>query len=194
MPFEPGKSGNPAGKLKGTRNKTTLAVMALLDGEAETITRKAIQLAKEGDLTALRLCLDRIAPPRKDRPRAPRNGRRNIRCRRRAAPARPLTPLPPIEPDLITAYQARVVALAADFRGRGGDGSGRKVAQAADAVEGGMNQVTGEHREVRHSGRGCRGAVAWPARHGGRRAPASGRACDCRRARAGGRWDHRGRA
>jgi hypothetical protein len=38
MPFEPGKSGNPAGKLKGTRNKTTLAVEALLDGEAETIT------------------------------------------------------------------------------------------------------------------------------------------------------------
>jgi hypothetical protein len=34
MPFEPGKSGNPAGKLKGTRNKTTLAVEALLDGEA----------------------------------------------------------------------------------------------------------------------------------------------------------------
>jgi hypothetical protein len=68
MPFEPGKSGNPAGKLKGTRNKTTLAVEALLDGEAETITRKAIELAKDGDLTALRLCLDRIAPPRKDRP------------------------------------------------------------------------------------------------------------------------------
>jgi hypothetical protein len=62
MPFEPGKSGNPAGKLKGTRNKTTLAVEALLDGEAETITRKAIELAKEGNLTALRLCLDRIAP------------------------------------------------------------------------------------------------------------------------------------
>src|SRR5262249_56129390 len=68
MPFEPGKSGNPAGKLKGTRNKTTLAVEALLDGEAETITRKAIELAKAGDLAALRVCLDRIAPPRKDRP------------------------------------------------------------------------------------------------------------------------------
>src|SRR5215471_18057973 len=68
MPFEPGKSGNPAGKLKGTRNKTTLAVEALLDGEAETITRKAIELAKAGDMAALRLCLDRIAPPRKDRP------------------------------------------------------------------------------------------------------------------------------
>jgi uncharacterized protein DUF5681 len=63
-----GKSGNPAGKLKGTRNKITLAVEALLDGEAETIIRKAIELAKDGDLAALRLCLDRIAPPRKDRP------------------------------------------------------------------------------------------------------------------------------
>jgi hypothetical protein len=68
MPFEPGQSGNPAGKLRGTRNKTTLAIEALLDGEAETITRKAIELAKDGDLAALRLCLDRIAPPRKDRP------------------------------------------------------------------------------------------------------------------------------
>ena len=44
------------------------SVEALLDGEAETITRKAIELAKAGDLAALRVCLDRIAPPRKDRP------------------------------------------------------------------------------------------------------------------------------
>jgi Family of unknown function (DUF5681) len=66
--FEPGQSGNPAGKPKGARNKTTLAVEALLDGEAETLTRKAIELAKAGDLAALRVCLDRIAPPRKDRP------------------------------------------------------------------------------------------------------------------------------
>ena len=41
---------------------------ALLDGEAETLTRKAIEKAKDGDITALRLCLDRIAPVRKDRP------------------------------------------------------------------------------------------------------------------------------
>jgi len=40
----------------------------LLGGEAEAITRKAIELAKKGDLAAIRLCLDRIAPPRKDRP------------------------------------------------------------------------------------------------------------------------------
>ena len=43
MPFNPGKSGNPAGKHKGTRNKTTL-----LDGEAETLTRKAIELCESG--------------------------------------------------------------------------------------------------------------------------------------------------
>ena len=67
-PFEPGQSGNPAGRPKGSRNKATLAVEVLLDGEAEAITRKAIELAKNGDLAAIRLCLDRIAPPRKDRP------------------------------------------------------------------------------------------------------------------------------
>jgi hypothetical protein len=67
-PFTRGQSGNPSGKPKGARHKTTLAVDALLDGEAETITRKAIELAKSGDTVALRLCLDRLAPVRKDRP------------------------------------------------------------------------------------------------------------------------------
>jgi hypothetical protein len=37
-------------------------------GRPEAITRKAIERALEGDATALRLCLDRILPPRKDRP------------------------------------------------------------------------------------------------------------------------------
>ena len=41
---------------------------ALLDGEAAVITRKAIELAKEGDGIALRLCLERILPPRRSRP------------------------------------------------------------------------------------------------------------------------------
>ena len=66
--FQKGKSGNPSGRPLGSRNKTTLAVDALLDGEAEALTRKAIEKAKEGEMTALRLCLDRIAPVRKDRP------------------------------------------------------------------------------------------------------------------------------
>src|SRR5260370_28811223 len=62
-PFQPGNPGRP----KGARHKTTLAVEALFEGEAETLTRKAIEIAKSGDIAALRLCLDRIAPARKDR-------------------------------------------------------------------------------------------------------------------------------
>ena len=63
-PFEPGNSG----RTKGSRNKATLALEALLDGEAEALTRKAIEMALEGDTTAMRLVMDRIMPPRKDRP------------------------------------------------------------------------------------------------------------------------------
>lgn len=66
--FQPGQSGNLKGKPPGTRNKATRDLEALLDGEAERITRKAIDLALEGDTVALRLCLDRIAPVRRDRP------------------------------------------------------------------------------------------------------------------------------
>ena len=68
MKFQKGHSGNPKGRPKGVHNKTTLAVEALLDGEAESITRKAIEKAKDGDMTAIRLCLDRLVPPVKDRP------------------------------------------------------------------------------------------------------------------------------
>ena len=60
-------NGN-AGRPKGARNKATQAVLALLEGEGEALTRKAIEMALAGDSVALRLCLDRIAPPRKDSP------------------------------------------------------------------------------------------------------------------------------
>lgn len=66
-PFQKGRSGNPSGRPTGIRNRATMAAQALLDGEAEALTRKAIELALAGDLTALRLCLERIVPPRKDR-------------------------------------------------------------------------------------------------------------------------------
>jgi hypothetical protein len=60
------KAGNP-GKPKGARHKTTLAVEALLEGEAEKLTRKVIDLALGGDAAALRLCMERIAPVRRGR-------------------------------------------------------------------------------------------------------------------------------
>src|ERR1700721_3212046 len=66
--FQPGQSGNPSGRPKGSRNAATLALESLLDGQAVALTRKAVELALAGDIAALRLCLDRILPPRKDRP------------------------------------------------------------------------------------------------------------------------------
>ena len=63
-PFPPGNAGRP----KGARNKATLACETLLDGEAEALTRKAIDLALQGDTTAMRLCMERICPPKKERP------------------------------------------------------------------------------------------------------------------------------
>ena len=65
--YKPGQSGNPAGRPKGARNKATVAAETLLEGEAETITRKCIDLALEGDHTALRLCLSRILPVKRER-------------------------------------------------------------------------------------------------------------------------------
>ena len=66
--FQKGRSGNPAGKPKGARHRATLAAEALLDGEAEALTRKAVELALAGDVIALRLCLERILSPRRQRP------------------------------------------------------------------------------------------------------------------------------
>lgn len=62
--FQPGNPGRP----KGARHKATLAAEALLDGEAEALTRKAIEAGLAGDTIALRLCMDRIVPPRRERP------------------------------------------------------------------------------------------------------------------------------
>jgi len=66
--WEKGRSGNPSGRPKGVFNKTTLAAQALLDGEAERITRICIQQALRGNPAALKLCLERLVPPTKERP------------------------------------------------------------------------------------------------------------------------------
>jgi len=93
-PFEKGRSGNPAGRRPGSRNKATLAAAALLAGESEALTRTAVDLALAGDPTAMRLCIERILP----------------RCRERAVNFT----LPPIEStdDISAAMQAVTAALA----------------------------------------------------------------------------------
>ena len=65
--FQKGQSGNPRGRPAGSRNNASLAVEAMLDGEAERLTRKCIDLALSGDTVALRLCIERLCPVRKDR-------------------------------------------------------------------------------------------------------------------------------
>jgi hypothetical protein len=66
--FKKGQSGNPKGRPTGSRHKSTIAALTLLEGESEALTRKAIDSALGGDMVALRLCLDRILAPVKDRP------------------------------------------------------------------------------------------------------------------------------
>ena len=67
MKFQPGQSGNPAGRPRGSRNRRTIASERLFDDAAETLTAAAIRLAGEGHPVALRLCMERICPTR-DRP------------------------------------------------------------------------------------------------------------------------------
>lgn len=66
--FQPGRSGNPKGRPAGSRNKATLAAEALIDKDARKLTKKAIEMALHGDTVALRLCLERLCPPRKGSP------------------------------------------------------------------------------------------------------------------------------
>ena len=62
--FSVGNSGRP----KGSRNKATLAIENLLQGQTEALTQTVVAKALEGDGVALRLCMERIAPAPKDKP------------------------------------------------------------------------------------------------------------------------------
>lgn len=65
--FKPGTSGNPSGRPKGALNRSSRVAAAFLQGEAEALARKAVELALAGDVTALRVCLERLLPPARER-------------------------------------------------------------------------------------------------------------------------------
>jgi hypothetical protein len=70
--FKKGSSGNPTGRPAGSRNKSTMAGEELLEGQAEKLTQKAVEMALEGNVYAMRLCLERIIPCAKN-DRSPSN-------------------------------------------------------------------------------------------------------------------------
>ena len=61
MTFKPGTSGNPAGRRRGSKNKAT-ELRKLLDPYAPMLVEKAVQMALEGNTTALKLCIDKLIP------------------------------------------------------------------------------------------------------------------------------------
>jgi hypothetical protein len=68
MPFQKGQSGNPAGRPRGIVNRATALAQNLLSERAEWIARKVIELAEEGDMAAIRVCMERLVPPIKHQP------------------------------------------------------------------------------------------------------------------------------
>ena len=68
MPFVKGQSGNPAGRPPGARNKATLLFEAQLEARAEEIVGRLIKQALAGQMSALRMCVDRLLPRGRERP------------------------------------------------------------------------------------------------------------------------------
>lgn len=66
--FQKGKSGNPNGRPKGSRNQATLLALAAMEGELTDIVKRIVESAKGGDMAAARLVVDKLIPAAKDRP------------------------------------------------------------------------------------------------------------------------------
>jgi hypothetical protein len=93
-PFVKGKSGNPAGKKKGTKHRRTLLLAAMTADDHAAIVEKIIRQAKRGCRPSQRLIVDRTEPPR------------------RGSPVK--FPLPPIKTagDIVSALAAVAAAMA----------------------------------------------------------------------------------
>jgi hypothetical protein len=61
-PFRKGMSGNPRGKPIGCRNKASRLLEAISDNDLEAIVLRLVTEAKAGDMTAIKILLDRLSP------------------------------------------------------------------------------------------------------------------------------------
>jgi Family of unknown function (DUF5681) len=68
MPFQPGQSGNPAGRPPGSRNKVNRAMEPVFQANGEAIIERLVEHAKAANPVALRLCVERLVPLGKHRP------------------------------------------------------------------------------------------------------------------------------
>ena len=66
--FRRGQSGNPNGRRPGARNKTCALALKLMDADAEPVILALIEAAKGGDVAAIKLVLERVAPLPRNRP------------------------------------------------------------------------------------------------------------------------------
>jgi hypothetical protein len=62
MTFQPGQSGNPAGKKPGTKNRKTLLLQEL-EKDGSSLANAIKSAAMSGDSAAMALWLSRLEPP-----------------------------------------------------------------------------------------------------------------------------------
>lgn len=68
--WKPGTSGNPKGRPKGCKDKSTrqaqLLAQGMLNSQVVQLVQKMLKMALEGDTRAMKLCIERILPPLKE--------------------------------------------------------------------------------------------------------------------------------
>jgi hypothetical protein len=68
MTYQPGQSGNPAGRAVGSRNKKTIAMEEAFFAQADALVQNVVKRAMAGEPAAMRLCMERVLPVGRGRP------------------------------------------------------------------------------------------------------------------------------
>ena len=66
-PFQPGNECG-RGRPRGSRNKRTIELQEMLNEHGTAVVKKCVFMALQGDVAAMRLCMERLLPPCKQSP------------------------------------------------------------------------------------------------------------------------------